>query len=550
MNIRIITCFLVLLAAVSCTRHDSRLRDIDSIMESAPETAMEQLEQINPKELSEDDYAYYCLLYTQAQDKCDVINTSDSLISVAYQKYTVGGSKNLNMRAYFYNAVVSFYKSDFKSSMKDAIASYDIAKETDDHYWIAKTAELMADILWKVYNYPQSEFYTREAVENYLLAGRIDNHRYALCDLASIYMNEDKMDKGIALVDSLYSVVTNETPVDSALLDYMSMARASSLLRTNQIALLDKMLNTSGIARYDADTEVDASIFNSIFLYNFKDDSEGAEELLSEAYQAAENEKQRIRIMYQDFLQSLSSGQYKHAAIMADSVILVQSGIVGELLKESVTAEQGDYYSEKAMYQQRLAKLRLYALVTLAIVALIITMLIIRNYRLKARTKKAEFEANISSLLQFRNIAESAEKENKRLCKELERLYRDNCGTLNMLCDKYFDMENLGLDMTVILGKIQRELKRLKTKKNLNEIEKAVDSYMGNIMTMLRNECVFFKEDDFVFLSLVFAGFSSRAVCLLMDIKYKLFYLKRDRLSERIAESEVPHKVLFLSRIK
>lgn len=119
-----------------------------------------------------------------------------------------------------------------------------------------------------------------------------------------------------------------------------------------------------------------------------------------------------------------------------------------------------------------------------------------------------------------------------------------------MLCDKYFDMENLGLDMTVILGKIQRELKRLKTKKNLNEIEKAVDSYMGNIMTMLRNECAFFKEDDFVFLSLVFAGFSSRAVCLLMDIKYKLFYLKRDRLSERIAESEVPHKVLFLSRIK
>ena len=549
MNIRIITCFLILLAAVSCTRHDSRLAAADSIMESAPETALEQLQQIQPSALSEDDYAYYALLYTQAQDKCDVINTSDSLISVAYQKYINDGSKNLKMRAYFYNAVVSFYKSDFKSSMKDAIASYDIAKETDDHYWIAKTAELMADILWKVYNYPQSEFYTREAVENYLLAGRIDNHRYALCVLASIYMNEDKVDKGIALVDSLYSVVTNETPVDSALLDYMSMVKASSLLRTNQIALLDKVLETPDIIKNDADSKVTVSIINSI-LYLTNGDSEDAEEFLSDAYRFAEDEMQRIRVMYQDFKQSLSSGQYKKAAVLADSVILVQSGIVGELLKESVTAEQGDYYSEKAMYQQRLAELRLYALGALAIVALIITMLIIRNYRLKARAKKAEFEANISSLLQFRNIAESAEKENKRLCKELERLYRDNCGTLNMLCDKYFDMENLGLDMTVILGKIQRELKRLKTKKNLNEIEKAVDSYMGNIMTMLRNECAFFKEDDFVFLSLVFAGFSSRAVCLLMDIKYKLFYLKRDRLSERIAESEVPHKVLFLSRIK
>ena len=230
MKTRFLTYFLLLCAVlVSCNRTDRRLRDIDSIMESAPETALEQLQQINPKELSESDYAFYALQFTQAQTKCHIVVDSDSLISAAYKKYAARPSGNLKMRTLFYNAMVFFNKSDFKSSMKDAVAAYDIAKESEDSYWIAKTAELISDILWYVYNYSQAEIYEHEAVENYLLAGRIDNHRYALCDLASIYMNENKMNEGIMLIDSLYMFVTNEMPVDSALLEYGKCKSVCSL---------------------------------------------------------------------------------------------------------------------------------------------------------------------------------------------------------------------------------------------------------------------------------------------------------------------------------
>lgn len=57
------------------------------------------------------------------------------------------------------------------------------------------------------------------------------------------------------------------------------------------------------------------------------------------------------------------------------------------------------------------------------------------------------------------------------------------------------------------------------------------------------------KEDDYTFLSLVFAGFSVRAVCLFSGIKYKLFYLKRSRLGKRISLSDAPHKELFLQKL-
>lgn len=530
----------------SCVRHDGRLADIDAIMEEEPETALALLDSIRPEALSPSDHAYYALLYTQAQVKCRIEVSSDSLISIAYGKYSHDSSGNLKMRACFYNAKVFFNQSDFKSSMKDAVVAYDIAKEAKDPYWTAKTAELMADILWYVYNYSQSEAYTHEAVENYLLAGRIDNHRYALCDLASIYLNEDKFDEAQFLVDSLYEVVTNETPVDSALLDYMSMARSSVLLETVQLDELEKLWEETPDIKFDINSEINAVLKKSTTA-NLNDDNERAAALLSNAYQLAEDERQRARIMYQEYRQSLSAEEYKKAALMGDSLIRIQSKIAEEVLSESVSSVQSDFYSEKAKYQQKQAEWRLYALIAVAIVAIVIAMLIIMIFRLRIRANRAEFETNLSSLMLFKGQAES---ENRRLESELERLFRQKWNTLNMLCAEYFNMRDSEAGGVAALSNIKQELDKLKSTKNLKEIETAVDTYMGNIMTLLRQECTFLKEDDFRFLCLVFAGLSAKSVCLLTDIKHKLFYLKRDRLFKRIADSTATHKELFLSKIK
>lgn len=530
----------------SCVRHDGRLADIDAIMEEEPETALALLDSIRPEALSPSDHAYYALLYTQAQVKCRIEVSSDSLISIAYGKYNHESSGNLKMRACFYNAKVFFNQGDFKSAMEDAVVSYDIAKEAEDPYWTAKTAELMADILWYVYNYSQSEAYTHEAVENYLLAGRIDNHRYALCDLASIYLNEDKIGEAESLVDSLYDVVTHETPVDSALLDYMSMARSSVLLETAQLDELEKLWEETPDIKFDINSEINAVLKKSTTA-NLNDDNERAAALLSNAYQLAEDERQRARIMYQEYRQSLSAGEYKKAAMMGDSLIWIQSKIAEDVLSESITSIQTDFYSEKAKYQQKQAEWRLYALIAVAIVAIVIALLIIMIFRLRIRANRAEFETNLSSLMLFKG---QAENENRRLEGELERLFRQKWNTLNMLCAEYFNMRDSEASGVAALSNIKQELDKLKSSKNLKEIETAVDTYMGNIMTLLRQECTFLKEDDFRFLSLVFAGMSAKSVCLFMDIKHKLFYLKRDRLFKRIADSTATHKELFLSKIK
>lgn len=190
-------------------------------METSPDSALSLLSNISPGELSSDNLAYYSLLFTQAQFKNRIQVSSDSLIQFAYGKYCNSSSEDLRKRACFYNSRVALNDGRFPAAMGDAVVAYELAKEADDPYWMAKTAELISDIFNDTYNYEQAEIYEKQAIDYYLKAGKIANHRYALCDLASTYRNDSRNEEATAILDSLYEVVSHEQPRDSALIDYM-----------------------------------------------------------------------------------------------------------------------------------------------------------------------------------------------------------------------------------------------------------------------------------------------------------------------------------------
>lgn len=571
----VLTC-IALSAFSSCTNYSGTLKDIDRIMETNPEAAFVALERIKSDELDQSTYPYYCLLYTQAQIKNSIIVSSDSLIRIAYEIYGHQNNDDLKKRAYFYNALVLYNMGNLRDAMRDAIVTYDISKNEDDYYWIAKSAELMGDIFWEVYNYKQAEIYALETVENYRLANKIENHRYALCDLATTYLSENKNTEASILLDSLLNVILIEEPLDSALWDYVQTARYSVLFETNkydQLEELSKNLNKDT----SKEENFQFSIINSYVLNN-NEDFEGASLLLSKAYDLADDDKHHIRILYATYKQALETKDYQKAACISDTLLIMQSRIAEDILRESVTSVQRDFYSSKVIYQQRKSKLMSYVLFSVIIITIILIILIVTIYRLKIRAKKAELESNISSLMYLKEQTEYTKSENSRLLVELneksialedlshkledksqieqnhlnviEYLFRQKWSTLNMLCNEYFEMGASEKTRIAILANIEKEIKNLRTKKNLKEIENAVNTYMGNIVVQLREECPFLKEDDYILLSLIFAGLSVRAICLLTNMKYKLFYLKKSRLMKRIAESTATHKETFLNRIK
>lgn len=573
--VALLLCVFVVVAFVGC-RDDATsalLRRADGEMESDPEKAFALLQTVKRQDLSPDNFAYYSLLYTQAQIKCGTAVSSDSLIRHAYERYCGDAGGNLKIRACFYRAKVSYNAEKPRDAMRDVLVSYECARSAGSDYWMARSAELISDIFWKLNNFAQSEVYTKETIRRYSQAGRVQNERFALCDLATIYLNTNRSPEASVILDSLYALCVSENPVDSVLLDYLHDPLVDSKIDAGTYRDGDDPAR--GEYAYDGE-EVDYSLRHS-YLSQAEGDFDRSSELLLNAGLAARTEEQRIRVMYAAYQQALAMGDYRKAALMSDTLLLMQNRIAVDILEEGVMGVQRDFYSDRAESQKQRSEFLLLVLSVVVAVALIITLLLWQISRMRIRSKKAELESAMTSLmlmkeqsdriivqnhdLNDRLVAESSEVSQLRLELEsrsekdaanaglIETLFKEKWTTLNMLCNQYFEMGASELTKNAALHNIEGELQRLRTKKSLQKIEHAVDSYLGGIMTMLRNECPFLKEDDYTFLSLVFAGFSVRAVCLFTGIKYKLFYLKRSRLGKRISLSDAPHKELFLQKL-
>ncbi|MDE7376746.1 MAG: hypothetical protein K2N16_07840, partial [Muribaculaceae bacterium] len=385
-----------------------------------------------------------------------------SLMKYAYEAYRNSPDKDLRKRAHFYNAQIAYYAGNLRPAMSDVVVAYDIAKSDGDPYWIAKTAELIGDIYFDVFNYQQAEQYKIECVNSYKKAGRTANHRYALSDLAATLISLDKNKEGIAILDSLREVIAIEEPFDSALYNYVSFPVFATLIKTNQMDSLEKILPPQCNLRGN-----EAEFFYDVTKSYLLSEDE-SRQLLWEAYALCPDEQHRARALYASYRQAFFSGNYKYAAQVADSLLAYQSNISAEVLQESVTGIQRDYYTSKAKHEAQKSRAILYILIAVVTVAIVIVILLVMMHKLKMRAKTAELEANISALAVMKAQVASSDSEKERLNASLsekwqtiENLFKEKWSTLNMLCNEYFELGDSESTRNALLAHIEKELKKV-----------------------------------------------------------------------------------------
>ena len=573
----ILLAILCIFTFASCIyKSDIRLENANKNIESNPTKSLNILSTINCDNLSKNDFALYSLLYTQALIKCGVAVSSDSLIRFAYKFYKESNNEDLYIRSFFYNAKVSYNKNDLCRAMNDALVAYDCAKEHNEYYWIAKSAELISDIFFDVYNYSQAEIFTKEAIENYKLSNKCSNLYYALCDLATIYLNENKDTEAAGLLDSIKNVCPIEFSSDQNFSDYLKATTNALKLKTGKLQDIQKDDFSTSNKDYSNDEIIDNLLINS-YLYRSEGNFSKSKDFISNAKILASDEQQHARILFASFEHAKAIGDFQYAVILADSILFIQSDIAENILKETITGVQRDFYSNKAQINERKSKYFSIILMIVIPISIIIIALLLIIYRLRLKSKESKLEAAMDTLLILKEKSNNYDSQVKLLSnniteqsntisilqkeleynqedkiqneKIIEYLFKEKWSTLNMLCDEYFELGKSVNTRNSILHRIEVELEKLRSPKSLKQFEDMVNSYRGDIMSKLRKECPFLKEADFTFLSLVFAGFSVRAVCLFTDIKYKLFYLKKSRITKKIASSDAPHKELFLEKL-
>ena len=126
----IITLFIVLGTAISCNRSvDKRLVLADTLMWVNPDSSLAILKAINRHTLQGDEnQAYYALLLTQAQFRCNIPLTTDTLINKAVNYYSDNHNREHYTRALLYKG--GAYED--MNRLVDAMRYYKMAEDNAD----------------------------------------------------------------------------------------------------------------------------------------------------------------------------------------------------------------------------------------------------------------------------------------------------------------------------------------------------------------------------------------------------------------------------------
>ena len=172
-SIRIAFFFILSFLAVSCHRDTDALNmtfsKVEKCMDLCPDSALNLLKGIHdPEKLWGESQATYALLMTQAMDKNYMKFSSDSLIALALNYYTITQtSPIMYAKALFYHGRVMIELDKEEEALKSFLAAKDVYERTKDHKMLALIAEEVGMINRKQDLYDDALTNFREALTTY-----------------------------------------------------------------------------------------------------------------------------------------------------------------------------------------------------------------------------------------------------------------------------------------------------------------------------------------------------------------------------------------------
>lgn len=631
--IPMITLLAILLSSCSGAEH-SMLHQADAVMEQHPDSALSILRTIDRSRISGGDIPYYALLMTQAQVKTDIPLDSDSLISIAYAKYADAWRGDKGIRSSFYMGEVFYNQEKPRDAMRHYLSAYEESKRLGNDYWRAKAAERIADLFFNAFNYPEAARYRKEAIEYFGKANRVTNQRYAVADLATDCMNDSRFEEAVALLDSVYNVVCIESVKDSLLIDYIECGKVTTYAYLSRFEEIDDDHVKALENRRSPKAKIDTDIFKLRF-HILNTDSSSDKDIMRMLRDEAITDEDKVLAYYACYQNAVSDGDEAIIAQNVDSLIFYQNAVAQNIIRESVTAAERDFYLSASETHHRRMKLTIAVVCIIGAICCFIALVMWRFHRLKEITRKAELDANVeafaamkakseklavekevlsreirsrmtdlgqlrkqadhqssayarlekeaddyksriqglrkeldeeresktNALSQLERKSEEYRKDIKELVKRhaaeigqretvLTYLFKEKWSTLNMLCEEYFEKGSSLKMRESIQKKIEAEVRNIGTPEGLRQVKEETDRYLDGLVSRLRAECTNLKEKDIQFCCLIFAGFSVRAICFILDITTNNFYVRKKRMLDRIKNTEAPSKELFINHLQ
>ncbi len=523
---------ILILITCSCSKTDTtnnHLTHAHALMNEYPDSALSILEKTEQQSLNNGyNKAYHALLLTQARYKNYIFETNDSLISSAVKYFEKNNHHENLFFSLYYRALIYFNNEKYNSSLIDALRAHDICEESDSALFSAKIHELLADIYNTLYNLDIAIFHREKAYINYIKAQKKDKAIYSLINLAREYSSFGKPNKAIDILNNAESDIEKN---DSMLLGFLYDSYMYPLLNLGKtddaltkFRLAQKFLGNNFSSYLDYPT---ASL---IFINSGQIDS--AEYYLKHATKHNEsyhNAQYKLQKAKKNYIESIAE---------FEKMFNTHNEKVNKVLQQSNVFKEREYYNSKSEIEY----FRIEVLIFILITTCLCFFFEIRRNKQKSDERMHEAQELTQ---QVQNQKTILEKQHFLVTK----LFQSHYETLDTLSNEYFEKKDSDIMRRTIVKDFEKEINKMKHPESLKKLEIIVNECRNNIIARLKYQFPQFKEKDILFLTLIFAGFSPRSVCLFTDIKIGNYYNKKARIKRKIEASNSPDKTLFISAI-
>lgn len=532
--------YLSILVAGCSSTPSAALLEAERMMEQSPDSASAVIESINPDSLGRSaDKALYNLLITQSLYKNYLPLPADSVIQFAVNYYKGSGDDARLMRALYYKGVVDREHGDYESAIPSALHAEELARRLDSPLWIARTNELLSDIFYDNYNWEESMKHTEVAIKNYSETGKKINEYYSKLHKASLYSDLNEMHRSLEVCDSILSMREewdNDTVLWAHTIDvsYYPLIVLGQFERAVEYVAIRSRLAVPVSSR---------TLIMWSYIYEHFGDLKKAKICLEASESVALNESDRLIVWLRIKELYADSSDFKKALMYSDSILDYYNRAVRDISVQTAYQIKNSY-TETKLDKEHIEKLKIKyisLIISLSLVLFIAAMLIWN--RNMARRRKLEAEENMIAISELTVRLFNEQSENKKLQDSANRLYSEHFDTINILCQEFFEGDSTDKDKLRIYKRAESEISKLRTADRLNVMIEFVDRNKDGRLSELFEEIPLLTDDEKRMITFICAGLSSKAISLIMGMKYKTFHTVKRRLKERLAGLEISETV-------
>ena len=551
--------FLYSLTTVGCS-DKAALESVEQVLATAeehPAEALEQIRSIDPNKLhGEHNRARYALAYSEALYYNRIDSDCDTLVAPLFEYYYNSDIHEERARAMFQCGWTLMLCNKDKEAMYALFEAEKSLEQSNNLRLKGVVSRTIGDIYGTTCLFSECLKKYCEAKE-YFDAAKLDYHSmHILYETGIVYSKLRQYDKAIETL--LEAKELSSTDTYESLYYEIVTELCFIYLQKNDIASCIQyfeLINEEHLSDFKTARYYCISAIINAYIGNYTE----AEDYVEQANRC--ESFSLVDIMYAEYWIAILQNDMQQALYIYQDMIEIQDNSFNLLVNNSISSNDYHYLEENIINERILNRRKLIINHLFVIITILIAIFGVYIFYTKNKEKQFRISTLIDQLesvkhdiynktSRIKKLSNVVNEKNSALTKMRHQLndnIHQSLQNIDDLLSSYYSDSTKRVKQENIIAALDKYVREFAHSENgFCAVEQFVNQARNNIMVILRNELPSLNEKDYMLLCLIYADFSSNAICMFMGYDKNKLYKQKSKLKAQISNCNSKSKDLLL----